>query len=568
MGRTFTVFHLTTALGLGALAGWWLRGTDTAPSLGEQALATVPSASLQERDSESVLSAAPNLEVPQSSAQGRSALPPPGSSTLLPRTMASETGAGSFAIAGSVQDESGRPLRDSAVVLTSPAGHEAVQPEGLDGTFRFGQLAPGDYELSVNNRDYYGIEKTLTLDGAPREIFEKLVLEPSQRVAVRVVQPDGAPFAPSIEAFHRLARLERPREEIIPIEIRFGLRAWPMEAPPSRWALVEGGGKGGPGRFEPTYLGTQAEGADVIGFMVLDRPPPVYVSLFRNWLHIDSLLLRPGETEVTFVVDPALLLAQYGEIRLRLVDDLSGEPVVGQVSLRHESSSGLNRRSEPDGSFQFAPASSGEHTLDVWSTQHVSLHRTLVIAPGERLDLGTLRLQPVRPLRGRVVDPEGVGVPGFTLQYASFVGPVPDRENLPRSSRQTTDEEGRFELTGLTPGPVLITGRLDVREGRERTALRIVALTIDTRETPLEDLVLQAIEPTEVELFPGPDAGSHGYWIKDGSGIIIKKGRISTKPKALWLLPGDYLAVVADDEGNEQHVAFSVGTRWTQVRLP
>jgi hypothetical protein len=54
-------------------------------------------------------------------------------------------------ITGTVKDASGAVQTGVTVVLTTPAGIDRRQTSGVDGTFTFGGLAPGDYRLRVDD---------------------------------------------------------------------------------------------------------------------------------------------------------------------------------------------------------------------------------------------------------------------------------------------------------------------------------------------------------------------------------------------------------------------------------
>src|SRR6185437_11857003 len=54
-------------------------------------------------------------------------------------------------ITGTVKDAAGAAQTGITVVLTTPAGIDRRQTSGVDGTFTFGGLAPGDYRLRVDD---------------------------------------------------------------------------------------------------------------------------------------------------------------------------------------------------------------------------------------------------------------------------------------------------------------------------------------------------------------------------------------------------------------------------------
>ena len=74
--------------------------------------------------------------------------------TLQPRVAAPPPAQGGTrgTITGTVTGPgSGAPQAGVTVALTTPAGIDRIQTSGVDGTYTFGGLAPGDYRLRVND---------------------------------------------------------------------------------------------------------------------------------------------------------------------------------------------------------------------------------------------------------------------------------------------------------------------------------------------------------------------------------------------------------------------------------
>src|SRR5579863_3901479 len=107
-------------------------------------------------------------------------------------------------ITGTVKDGSGALQTGVTVVLTTPAGIDRRQTSGVDGTFTFGGLAPGDYRLRVDdpNNQYAPWSQDKVTVAAGDRATVNIALQPriapgQQRGAISgtVIGPLGQPIA-------------------------------------------------------------------------------------------------------------------------------------------------------------------------------------------------------------------------------------------------------------------------------------------------------------------------------------------------------------------------------------
>ena len=105
-------------------------------------------------------------------------------------------------ITGTVKDASGAAQTGVTVVLTTPAGIDRRQTSGVDGTYTFGGLAPGDYRLRVddpNNQYAPWSQDKVTVaagDRATVDIALQPRIAPGQRrgaISGTVIGPLGQP---------------------------------------------------------------------------------------------------------------------------------------------------------------------------------------------------------------------------------------------------------------------------------------------------------------------------------------------------------------------------------------
>lgn len=166
-----------------------------------------------------------------------------------------------------------------------------------------------------------------------------------------------------------------------------------------------------------------------------------------------------GDVYTTALAVRALALAadparnpDLGTIHGRVLDGESGLALSGvQVSLTGAMS--VTQLTDQDGRFQLTALTRGNYQLTLSRTDYVPLTTHLVLPAGHSLDLGTLALLQgdavgTGTLRGQVTDAQsGAPLAGVSISAQGLsIG---------------TDAAGQYQLTGLAPGPVTATARLD-----------------------------------------------------------------------------------------------------------
>ena len=140
-----------------------------------------------------------------------------------------------------------------------------------------------------------------------------------------------------------------------------------------------------------------------------------------------------------------------------------------------------------DGSYRLEGLPSGRHVLSFEHGHHRRAVRDVEVGPDEvRLDV---TLEPGLEIVGRVVDGEGMPIPGVAV--AARPATVVDRASTFRAymERKETDSEGRFRITGLEPGSY----RVEAKKRGFATAYSESPIRIETT----------SIEGIELWLGPG-----------------------------------------------------------------
>ena len=359
-------------------------------------------------------------------------------------------------------------------------------------------------------------------------------------IAVRALTPAGEPLADALP----------PAAVLVPGRPEVRVTSEPAGAPlvrVGRW-LWEARAAG---ELRPPRAGDELL-PGTLGFLWLERPPPVFASLVLGQTLLECRRVTGSEEELVFLVDPDMVAGLHGSLAFRAVDAETGEPCAGEsggftlVEVDEGGPRGLlPLDGDGRGRLDAVPAGDYALCLQLAGRAHVSLPFRLL--PGAN-DLGDVPVPAAALLVGRVVDEAGepveltptVRVPGDPRPSCAVAG-------------DTGGERGAFVLGGLP------RGRLLLYAVGEDWALEPTA--VDASAPLVRDLVLVVRPGTPVTLVLPEAGGPIGWELRDGCDALVWWA--SSPPGAaerLTLPPGTFVLRLSLPGGEVREDLFAVGT--------
>lgn len=536
--RPLAVFVGLEALASIVLAALWLGGGATG-AVGANVEKAIDSSAPAALPSDAAAEQVRRYEAPEPSVEPRAA----------------ET-AGAFGIVahGVVREVQGSPIATASVSFVRDG--EYTSGETLrTGAFAVADLTRGGYELRVKAKGFVEHAAEVELDGRAWQRFE-VVLEPWTVVKVRFVAPGGGAFSENDLPWRRgeepevVATVE-PLERDLPLAERPAYRRISV----GEWASVNG--------YEGNEL-LSLKAAGFAGELRLQREPPLHAALLRGSALLATRPIEAGQSELTFEIDPETVRKRSGEVRLRLLDGVSGAPLAGaQLRLRIGPSQGMSVKTDEAGVARFERVPPGLGLLVSSVAEREQLGLDLRVPPGATVDLGDLVLSPLAAITGRVLDEHGQPVTNASIDWWEL-----DRRSIaPLCSARlnaATNGEGRFTLRGA---------------GRHRYALvaqrgyRFAAYAaIDARHGDPEEVVLRLAATTKVRLpraSRAPDGMVLSVHHDEDSPVRVISFAEAFAPSQLFLAPGSYTAQLHDAHDQLVHTAkLVVGREPVTLELP
>jgi hypothetical protein len=391
-----------------------------------------------------------------------------------------------------------QPARAS-VRLTGPAGQELTRVSEDAPTLLFPGLAPVRYVAEVRAPGFTHRAEELDLSGhdpAEQGLSESLVLWPENWVAVVVLAQDGRPLRTLADELGI-----EPKRLFVDAFVARGAGAFHKPPVYQQWQLSE----------------------SVVGALFLSESPPLWVELLFHGQPVGQEPLATGQTEVVFRLSIAELETGLALLRLRVLEPQGDKPVAGaNVTLRADNSA--HRRKDQDrvptrddGSVEFARVVPGRYELVV---QHgeAQYQERLDLAPGERRDLGLVRVGSSVPLRVRVVDERGEPVRAW-LEIGPFEAGKNVHDLYPPMLHETTDAQGKGRLAMPTRAAIVRAQRMDA-QSLHATGQCSANVRLDPAHAPAGELELVILDEARVRLLcRQPEART--LRLLDESGLIV-----------------------------------------------
>lgn len=324
-------------------------------------------------------------------------------------------------IVGSVTTASGGPAtaaRAEARLRVNAAGEKVVGHRSWGG-----QRTPGGYEIAGLDVGEYELE----VGDGERSVKRQVKVSASEELRVDVVLPDARSISGVVQD-----ELGRPVEGA---GVGAGRRSYNLDF------RMKAGPAGG---ADPGYVLTGADGRFTVGGLGED---PVAVGAAK-------VGYRPARLDKALPNgDPVVLrLVRTGLVTGRVLGD--GQPLPRFRIASQEVRS-------PDGRFEIDRGAGAKLVLFVQAEGWAPLQRTVELPPQGSVDVGDLRLERGRSVKGRVLDERGEPIDRADVRA----------KGSGTGGYATTDPAGRFGLDTLPEGPV----ELEVSAKGFRAAKAMVA---------------------------------------------------------------------------------------------
>ena len=531
----------------------WSSKSADAPSIAAQAPAAPTATQLAK---EAVVPSAPDaaraevrMEVaPQTSAASPTS-PPLESAEILVR--------------GTVRDEKGQPVASEFLNWIDDTGTR-LSADVESGSYSMPGLLAGHYLVTAGRSALSENQIDVTLSPTPAVQQHDFTIHLRTEIAIRIVSEDGQPLIG---------------------------KATDGTILPGNTLIVSASRSPPAGRLDPALLlwhgdsdcslfGTRWDygnsrpemGPDCLGILVLNEPPPLYVSLSAGNAVLATQRIEEVPKELVFRLRAETLTSKRAGLRLRLLDSDGKTPIThGGVDLEAERP--FIGPADADGRVEMHDLPPGGYDLYIEAAGHMNRpKRSIVLEEGQVLDLGdvvfvnrprqSVRFQfhgDVQPSVQFVVKREYAGEPSRTL------GPIDNSMNstlFKNPVEIALPEAGPYELRVISVGEPA---------SNKSTHLGARPVRVVFTDEPSSEIVVQVQATTETCLKPPRESPRISHWIvSTPDGLPCQRVRIEGRaPTRIELVPGEYTIARIDPEtkalGKSQ--AFTVGSNFSAVDL-
>jgi hypothetical protein len=276
------------------------------------------------------------------------------------------------------------------------------------------------------------------------------------------------------------------------------------------------------------------------------------------------------------------LAACFGEVRLRVVDAITGQPIDGcrvNCFSPDEGGDGYSLTAQGTAVFERVPA--GPLPISIMACGHGAISTHVSVKAGVVNDLGTFQMEPATSIRGSITDLTGRPfvrplinlVPLDDYKVDQRLGSLWTGHYLATNSGCTlfaldTNDDGEFTALNVKPGRFLL--RMDYGPfGRREWCIR--PLVLDTTGGNIEGLRIQAQRGTAVQVRPDPDL-PEDTWVRildsDQNPVRDEDFSRSHTTTPLFLLPGSYRCIVYCNGVQHANLSLEVGGTPVSLVIP
>lgn len=276
----------------------------------------------------------------------------------------------------------------------------------------------------------------------------------------------------------------------------------------------------------------------------------VYANLYYRHLRLQTQAIAAGQREVVFVLEPDALRSRLSEVRVRVVEAETGQPIVGlHVDVSDSQSFGFGTKTDQEGRARITRVAPGTGEIRIGMKERENFWREVEIPVGETVDLGEIALHRELRVEGVVVDASDRPVAGASISSIALDSWKPGGTMSSRSSAKA-DSEGRFTLSGLgsrryrlqVSGDDNARGYAVVELASEdltnvRIVLRAASMKIPLRSAaePLQAYIVTAFDANDIPVSSARMGGTHSqdyisvppgrttFEIHDGNGALQRR---------------------------------------------
>ena len=295
------------------------------------------------------------------------------------------------------------------------------------------------------------------------------------------------------------------------------------------------------------------------------EPLPMFLSACLADVVLDTRYVEEDGGDVTFVIALDQLRENMHDVRVRVLDADSGEPITSaQASLLYPSTTSMKMDAvDASGLVVFGHRPAGQWKLTINAADYELVHDVVTVASDGDTELV------YRLARGISIEGTIVGGTGGPISFSFELVPMNGLDASERSSRFAwggSPEHFEIKPVGRAPHVVRRAWGMETREGLSRL-FSFKPFVADTRDGSKRGVVIQAVLATKVWLRVDSEAADE-VRVVDADQLPVAEETLGPNGKLeLRIVPGAYTAKLMKDGVLVDSIAFRVGTDAQTVDL-